>query len=79
VREAFGDQRARDARADNQRIAFQIFNDLRARRMPRLRKPRRTAAAQVCLFGIVWIESADCKPLTTAAGRSNTDGRASPL
>jgi len=79
VREAFGDQRARDARADNQRIAFQIFSELPARRMLRLRKPRRSAAAQVRLFGIVWIESPDRKPLIIAAAPATTSGRASPL
>ena len=52
-RQAFGDQRSGDAGADNQRIAFEVFADFAARRMCRRRKPRRTAAAQVGLFGIV--------------------------
>ena len=52
-RQPFGDQRAGDAGADDQRIAFGVFEEFGARRMPGRRKPRRAAAAQIGLFGIV--------------------------
>jgi hypothetical protein len=38
---------------DNQRIAFEIFAEIAARRMRRRREPWRTAAAQIALFGII--------------------------
>jgi hypothetical protein len=53
ARQPLGDQRSRNAGADDQRIAFEVFADVAARRMYRRRKPRRTAAVQVVLFGII--------------------------
>jgi hypothetical protein len=52
-RQAFSDQRAGNAGTDNQRIAFEVFAEVAARRMRRRREPWRTAAAQIVLFGII--------------------------
>ena len=68
ARQALGDQRSRDAGADDQRIAFEVLADLEADRMLARRKPRRVAAAQVGLFGIVCIENADRGPQGADAG-----------
>jgi hypothetical protein len=53
ARQAFTDQRPRDAGADDQRIAFDVLAELEPDRMLARRKPRRPAAAKVGLFGIV--------------------------
>jgi hypothetical protein len=52
-REALGDQGSGNAAADDQRIAFHVLGDLEADTIPGCRKPRRAAAAQIGLFGIV--------------------------
>jgi hypothetical protein len=51
--QALGDQRSRNAGADNEGITFEIFAHREPRRTPSLCEPRRTAAAQVGLFGII--------------------------
>jgi hypothetical protein len=53
ARQPLGDQRSRDAGADDQRLAFQILGDLRPWRRLGRSKPGRAAAAQIGLFGIV--------------------------
>jgi hypothetical protein len=53
ARQPLGDQRSGDAGADDQCIACDVFTDLTAPRLSGRNKPRRTAAAQVGLFGIV--------------------------
>jgi hypothetical protein len=50
---SFGDQRSGDAAADDQRIAFEIFTDLQSGPMFGSLMPRRVAATQVGLFGIL--------------------------
>jgi hypothetical protein len=52
-RQPFGNQRAGDAGADDQRVAFRVFAQFGTRRMPGRRIPGRAAAAQIGLFGIV--------------------------
>jgi len=53
TREAFGDQRSGNAGPDDQRIASEVLAEVAARRMWRCGKPRRTATAQLGLFGII--------------------------
>jgi hypothetical protein len=60
------DQRSGNAGADDKCIAFDVLADFAADRLSGDRKPRRTAAAQIGLLGIVWIENADNK--TSDAG-----------
>ncbi|WP_291866458.1 hypothetical protein [Bradyrhizobium sp.] len=59
ARQALGDQRSRDAAPDDQRIAFQVLAEVDADRMLPPCKPRRTAAPQVGMFGVICIEDAD--------------------
>jgi hypothetical protein len=66
ARQSFGDQRSGNAGTDDQRIAFDVLLEFTADRLSGGGKPRRTAAAQIGLFGIVWIENADNK--TSDAG-----------
>jgi hypothetical protein len=66
-----------DAAADDQRIAFEVLANLEADRMLSGRKPRRSAAAKVGLFGIVWIENADGRPLGSGLDRRLEDFRTS--
>jgi hypothetical protein len=80
ARQPFRDQRAGDAGADDQRLAAQVFSDRRPRRMLRRGKPRRRAAAEIGLFGIVGIEGGDGWPRTrkmpsalTSAKRRSSD------
>ena len=51
--QALGDQRSRNAGPDNEGITLEIFAHFKARGTSWLCEPRRTAAAQVGLFGIV--------------------------
>jgi hypothetical protein len=48
-----GDQRAGNAGADDQRVAFRAFAQFGTGRMPGCRIPGGAAAAQIGLFGIV--------------------------
>jgi hypothetical protein len=53
ARQALGDQRSGDAAADDQRVAFQVFGYIGAAALLCAGKPRRAAAAQVGLLGVV--------------------------
>jgi hypothetical protein len=59
ARKAFGDERPGNPAADDQRIAFDVLSEIETDSMPACRKPRRPAAAQVGLFGIVCVKNAD--------------------
>jgi hypothetical protein len=52
-RQPLGDQRAGDAGAEDQRVAFRGFAQFGTRRMQGRRIPGRTATAQIGLLGIV--------------------------
>jgi hypothetical protein len=62
ARQALGDERPGNAATDNQRIAADVLSEVKADSMLAGRKPRRTATAQVGLFGIIWVKNADDKP-----------------
>jgi hypothetical protein len=55
-RQPLGDQRSGNAAADDQRVAFQVFGDAGPAALPGAFKPRRAAAAQVGLLGVVGFE-----------------------
>jgi hypothetical protein len=61
-RQSFGDQRSGDTATDNQRVAFQVFGYFNAAALLCTRKPRRTAAAQVGLLGVVGFEGINGTP-----------------
>jgi hypothetical protein len=62
AREALGDERPGNPAPDNQRIASDVLSEVKADSMLVGGKPRRTAAAQVGLFGIIRVKNADNKP-----------------
>jgi hypothetical protein len=53
TRKSLANERAGNSAADNQRIASDVLGEVKADSMLAGRKPRRTAAAQVGLFGII--------------------------
>jgi hypothetical protein len=55
-RQPLGDQRSGNAAADDQRVAFQVFGYVGPGALAGARKPRRAAAAQVGLLGVVGFE-----------------------
>jgi hypothetical protein len=55
-RQPLGDQRSGNTAADDQRVAFQVFGDAGSAALPGAFKPRRAAAAQVGLLGVVGFE-----------------------
>jgi hypothetical protein len=52
-RQLFGDQRSGNTTADDQRVALQVLAYIGSGALPGMRKPRRTAAAQIGLLGVV--------------------------
>jgi hypothetical protein len=58
-RQAFGHQRPGNPGANDKRIAFDVLADFKAGRKSGPGNPRRTAASQVGLFGMIGIENAD--------------------
>jgi hypothetical protein len=58
-RQPFGDQRSGNAAADDQRVAFQVFGYVGPAALLCTRKPRRAAAAQVGLLGVVGFQGID--------------------
>jgi hypothetical protein len=67
-----GNQGAGDAGADDQRVAFQAFADTKRDRALSSPEPRRSAAAQIGLFGIVWIKNANGSPRFRKSAFSQT-------
>jgi hypothetical protein len=55
-RKPLGNQRSGNAAADDQRVAFQVFGNVGPASLPGAFKPRRAAAAQVGLLGVVGFE-----------------------
>jgi hypothetical protein len=56
-RQLLGDQRSGNATADDQRVALQVLAYIGSGALPGMRKPRRTAAAQIGLLGVVELEA----------------------
>jgi hypothetical protein len=62
ARETLADQRPGYAAANNQRIALYVLANTGDGRPVSSRGPRRASAAQICLFGTLWVKLIDDRP-----------------
>lgn len=75
-RQPLGDQRSGNAAADDQRVASGIFSDARKKIGRCALEPRRAAAAEIGLFGVILVERTDVSPQTATWSGSLTASRA---
>jgi hypothetical protein len=65
-REALGNQRAGDPRANDQCIATDVFGEIAPGRIARCGKPGRASTMQIGLLGAVWFKNGDGNPRATS-------------